>query len=93
MVHYFLDTRYDDNIFLSCLKTTVYSISLFHFYSELTTVSRSLDPFYIESYYMNWVKTSWTYNIEIDKDFLDNIEKLFCIVIPCVNKEVVTHLT
>ena len=36
--------------------------------SNSTVCPRSLGPFYIVSYYMNWVKTCWTYSvIKMDK--------------------------
>ena len=28
---------------------------------KITECPRSLDPFYVVAYYINWVKTSWTY--------------------------------
>ena len=28
-----------------------------------TVCSKSLDPFYIVTYYIKWVKTSWTYSM------------------------------
>ena len=35
--------------------------------SDSTVCLRSLEPFYIVTYYMNWAKTSWTYSMQLCK--------------------------
>ena len=50
-----------------------------------TVCPRSSDPFYIVSYYMKWVTTSWTYSSASHKIFYNlhvapNIRSMFCII-------------
>ena len=43
--------------------SVVVSISRHHFFQDLSLrVLRSSDQFYIVSYYIKWVTTSWTYS-------------------------------
>ena len=45
------------NFFNNCLDTNSNSPALKH-----TVCARRLNPFYIVTYYIIWVKTSWTYS-------------------------------
>ena len=38
--------------------------------TSFTVCPRSIDPFYIASYYLKWVKTSWTYRRTSNKIFV-----------------------
>ena len=46
-------------------KPPLYPLDLTYRYLLITVCPRSLDPFLIVSYHINWVKTSWTYSIDL----------------------------
>ena len=56
-----------------------------------------LDPFYIVKYYLNWVKTSWTYSISMASLFIftrireGNTQKI-CMFLHCVCVYRVFHI-
>ena len=51
---------------LNSIWQTFYNLSYILLRTEYTLCPESSDPFYIVSYYINWVTTSWTYSINKD---------------------------
>ena len=74
-------------MYVSCVELMVLPVEPHKVGEHLVDVSvssticpRSLDPFYIVSYYINWAMTSWTYSFVI----IFHCHRMYA-VLPCSN--------
>ena len=49
----------------------IHIIYILHIYINILYVQEVVTPFYIVSYYIKWVTTSWTYSTNISDNFPD----------------------